>query len=99
MRRRVRLTVVVFVLLMAEDVLIGVRPHSLLAWRDPKTVVGCALVVAGLALHGLFDFTRHWVMAGAGVPPWWPAFCLAADLAFAVLLAMLLRVEHRTRSS
>jgi hypothetical protein len=54
------------------------------------------VVVAGLALHGLFDFTRQWVMAGAGVPPWWPAFCLAADLAFAMLLAMLLRLDRRS---
>jgi protein-S-isoprenylcysteine O-methyltransferase Ste14 len=67
-RRRVRLTVVIFVLLMAEDVLIGVRPHSLLAWRDPKTVVGCALVVAGLAVRswaaGVLHKTRELTTTG-----------------------------------
>src|SRR5688500_9638717 len=30
------------------------------------------LVVAGLAAHGPFDFARGGLLAGSGVPPWWP---------------------------
>jgi hypothetical protein len=48
------------------------------------------IVAAGLALHGLFDFTRHLLLAGRGVPEWWPGFCLAFDLAAAVVLGAIL---------
>ncbi|MCY7271547.1 MAG: hypothetical protein LH485_05785 [Sphingomonas bacterium] len=50
------------------------------------------LVVGGLAAHGLFDFFHHGVVAGRGVPSWWPAFCLAYDVAAAVCLTVLLAV-------
>lgn len=53
------------------------------------------IVVAGLALHGVFDFTRHLIVPGSGIPPWWPAFCGAIDIAIATgLLAILLRQGH-----
>ena len=35
------------------------------------------LVVAGLALHGVFDYFHHAVIANPGVPVWWPGWCLA----------------------
>jgi protein-S-isoprenylcysteine O-methyltransferase Ste14 len=50
-RRRVRITIVVFALLIAEDVLVGVEPHDLTNFRDMKTVVGCLLVFGGLLLR------------------------------------------------
>ena len=50
------------------------------------------IVVAGLAMHGLFDFTRDSLIAGRGVPEWWPDFCLAYDLTAAIGLAVLLLV-------
>lgn len=57
------------------------------------------LVVAGLAIHGTFDFTRHLLIAGRGVPEWWPAFCGAYDLAApAVLAAILLFRKHASDS-
>ncbi len=57
------------------------------------------LVVAGLALHGAFDFTRHLWLAGRGVPEWWPAFCGTFDLAApAVLAAILLFGKHASDS-
>lgn len=57
------------------------------------------LVVAGLATHGVFDFTRHLWLAGRGVPEWWPAFCGAYDLAApAVLAAILLFGKHGSDS-
>jgi len=59
------------------------------------TVVGFRktpwLVVAALALHGLFDLVHHHLITNPGVPPWWPGFCSAYDLTAAVFLGMLLR--------
>lgn len=49
------------------------------------------LVVAALAAHGIFDFFHARLLANAGVPPWWPAFCLAYDVTAAAYLAWLLR--------
>ena len=49
------------------------------------------LVVAGLALHGVFDFFHPHLIADPGVPPWWPAFCLAYDVVAAAGLAWLIR--------
>ena len=48
------------------------------------------IVVGGLAGHGLFDFTRQFVLAGRGVPAWWPAFCAGFDVAAAAVLAAIL---------
>jgi hypothetical protein len=48
-------------------------------------------VAAGLALHGVFDFFHPHLIADPGVPPWWPAFCLAYDLVAAAGLAWLIR--------
>jgi len=46
------------------------------------------LVVAGLAVHGVFDALHGLVVANPGVPEWWPAFCLAFDVAAAGALAV-----------
>ena len=57
------------------------------------------LAAAGLALHGLFDLTRHLLMSAHGVPEYWPAFCMAFDLAApAVLAAILLFGKHASDS-
>lgn len=48
------------------------------------------LVVAGLALHGVFDFFHHAVIANPGVPAWWPGWCLSYDIVAAFYLALLL---------
>ncbi|MBI3870605.1 MAG: hypothetical protein HY299_18915 [Verrucomicrobia bacterium] len=53
------------------------------------------LVVAGLALHGVFDFFHHAVIANPGVPVWWPGWCLGYDVAAAAYLAVLI-VARRT---
>jgi protein-S-isoprenylcysteine O-methyltransferase Ste14 len=50
-RWRVRITAIVFVALIAEDVVEGIKPHDLTNIHDMKTVVGCGLVMAGLALR------------------------------------------------
>jgi hypothetical protein len=48
------------------------------------------LVVGGLAGHGVFDALHGYVLENAGVPLWWPAFCLAYDLGAAAGLAWIL---------
>src|SRR5262249_41917835 len=48
------------------------------------------IVVAGLAGHGLFDAVHGFVIENAGVPVWWPPFCLAYDVGAAACLAWLL---------
>jgi hypothetical protein len=49
------------------------------------------VVAAALAAHGLLDLAHDRVIANAGVPLWWPAFCGAYDLTAAVYLAWLLK--------
>jgi hypothetical protein len=48
------------------------------------------IVVAGLALHGVFDFIHHDLIENPGVPAWWPGFCLSYDVAAAAYLAVLM---------
>ncbi len=50
-RRRVRISAIAFILLIAEDVVHGVRPHGLLDWHDAKSMVGLGLVLGGLGLR------------------------------------------------
>jgi protein-S-isoprenylcysteine O-methyltransferase Ste14 len=67
-RRRVRITVIVFVILMAEDVLAGVRPHSLANLRDPESDLGIILILLGLAARswaaGVLHKTRELTTTG-----------------------------------
>lgn len=53
------------------------------------------IVVVGLALHGLFDFVRHFFAAAPGAPSWWPAFCGSYDIVAALGLAALLITRQR----
>jgi hypothetical protein len=48
------------------------------------------LVVAGLAVHGVFDFFHHLAIQNPGVPVWWPGFCLSFDVLTGGFLAVLL---------
>jgi hypothetical protein len=57
------------------------------------------LVVAGLALHGVFDFFHHAVIANPGVPVWWPGWCLAYDVVAAGYLAALILMRRGSRAS
>lgn len=40
-----------------------------------------AYIAIGLAAHGIFDAFHGHVIANAGVPEWWPAFCGSYDVA------------------
>lgn len=52
------------------------------------------LVVAGLALHGVFDFFHGAVIANPGVPAWWPGWCLSYDVVAAAYLAVLILMRR-----
>ena len=47
-------------------------------------------IVAGLALHGIWDFVHPIFIQNPGVPTFWPAFCSAYDVTAALYLAWLL---------
>lgn len=49
------------------------------------------IVVAALAGHGVFDAVHGYIIENAGVPVWWPAWCLSYDVGAAAGLAWLLR--------
>lgn len=48
-------------------------------------------VVGALLAHGVFDLAHGHIIVNAGVPVWWPMFCLTYDIAAAGYLAWLLR--------
>ena len=55
------------------------------------------IVAAALAGHGVFDSVHGSLIANAGVPPWWPGFCLAFDITIAVGMAW--SISQRKKSS
>lgn len=57
------------------------------------------IVVGGLAGHGVFDVLHGKILENAGVPVWWPAFCLAYDLGAAACLAWLVKRGHATNGA
>jgi hypothetical protein len=48
------------------------------------------IIVVALAGHGVQDAVHGHIVANAGVPAWWPAWCLAYDVGAAGALAWLL---------
>lgn len=56
------------------------------------------LVVAALAGHGIFDLFHGGLIENAGVPSWWPNFCMTYDVVAAGCLAFLLHTS-RTRAA
>jgi hypothetical protein len=48
------------------------------------------IVVGALAAHGVQDAFHGHIVANAGVPAWWPAWCLAYDVGAAGALAWFL---------
>jgi hypothetical protein len=52
------------------------------------------IVVVALAGHGVQDAVHGHIVSNAGVPGWWPAWCLAYDVGAAGALAwILMRTE------
>ena len=50
-RWRIRISLIVFLALIAGDVFAGIRPHDLLNYHDSNSIVGLALVLVGLAIR------------------------------------------------
>jgi hypothetical protein len=48
------------------------------------------IIVGALVAHGLQDAVHGAIVANAGVPAWWPAWCLAYDVGAAAALAWVL---------
>jgi hypothetical protein len=48
------------------------------------------IIVGALAGHGVLDAFHGQIVANAGVPAWWPAWCLAYDVGAAAALAWFL---------
>jgi hypothetical protein len=48
------------------------------------------MIVVGLSAHGVQDAFHGHIVANTGVPPWWPAWCLAYDVGAAGGLAWIL---------
>ena len=58
------------------------------------------IVVAALAGHGVQDAVHGHIVANAGVPAWWPAWCLAYDVGAAGALAwLLMRADLRATAA
>jgi hypothetical protein len=55
------------------------------------------LIPAGMVGHGVFDFFHHLLIDNAGVPNYWPGFCLAFDVVFGGYVAVVL--SRRLRPS
>jgi protein-S-isoprenylcysteine O-methyltransferase Ste14 len=66
--RRVRITLAAFTCLLIENVIVGVEPHGIFAYRDPLAVAGCMLIFAGLAIRswsaGILRKNRELTMTG-----------------------------------
>jgi hypothetical protein len=54
------------------------------------------MVVAALVGHGVFDFFHTGIVTNAGVPKWWPSFCMAYDVGAGGCLAWLLMRDKIT---
>ena len=57
------------------------------------------LVVAGLALHGVFDLFHHAVIENPGVPSWWPGWCLSYDVVAAAYMGALILVRRSSNAA
>ena len=55
------------------------------------------LIPAGMVGHAVFDFSHHLLIDNAGVPHYWPGFCLAFDAIFGGYVAVVL--SRRLRPS
>lgn len=53
--------------------------------------------VIGYSIHGLYDFFHPAILNNAGVPDWWPGFCLGIDEVIAgYLLFRVMRKNHNS---
>lgn len=81
---------VLFALLVGAVPALGIEIAAMLVFAT-LAIAGFRIsewiVVVALAAHGVFDAVHHRLIVNAGVPLWWPAFCLAFDVTMAAVLA------------
>jgi uncharacterized membrane protein YGL010W len=70
-----------------ESVVMTLFAAAAVAWFKSSAWI----VVVALAGHGVFDAFHGQIIENAGVPTWWPAWCLAYDVGAAVGLGWLIR--------
>jgi hypothetical protein len=75
------------VVLAEAIVMIGFSAVAVLGFKSSQWIV-----VMGLVGHGVLDALHGKLITNPGVPAWWPAFCLAYDVAAATGLAWFLKV-------
>ena len=51
------------------------------------------IVAAALAGHGIFDIFHDHLISNAGVPAWWPMFCMTYDVTAGAYLAWRLKLS------
>jgi hypothetical protein len=73
-------------LLVESAVMTGFAVLAVVGFRSKLWIVAAAL-----AGHGVFDLVHGSLITNPGVPRWWPAFCLAYDVAAAAAMIWLLR--------
>ena len=69
-RWRIRISLFVFLALIADDVVAGVRPHDLLNYHDSQSVVGLILVLLGLAIRSWAAGVLHKLAALTSAGPY-----------------------------
>jgi hypothetical protein len=83
------MTLAAELMVMAVFVIVAVVGFRVTLW----------IVAAGLAGHGALDAIHGALITNPGVPAWWPAFCLAFDVAAAVVVAWPLTGRGALRKS
>ncbi|HEX5444864.1 MAG TPA: isoprenylcysteine carboxylmethyltransferase family protein [Pirellulales bacterium] len=107
-RRRILISAVMFVLLISYSVAFGPKPHSLGNFRDPVTIAGVLLVVAGLAIRswaagilfknaelttvGPYRLIRNPLYAGSFLMIFGFCALVGYSIAFLVVLALLVAI-------
>lgn len=72
---------------LGTELIIFAAFAALAAWGFRRDL---RLVIVGLVAHGVLDFFHGTIVSNPGVPPWWPAWCGAYDVAAPLYLAMLI---------
>ena len=81
---------------LATELLIY-APFAALAIAGFRTTMW--LVVAGLAAHGALDLVYPDLVAGRGVPAFWPMFCMSYDVVAAACLAALILWRNKQETA
>ena len=54
------------------------------------------IVAAALVAHGIFDLFHGYLIFNAGMPAWWPMFCMSYDVTAGAWLAWFLSRSRRS---